>query len=49
MWVVQRLITSLETTNGSLKIDENKDYAGVLMVYKKKKKAEEIADGTEVI
>jgi len=49
MWLVQRLVQTLETTAGDVSFKGHENCAGVLMVYKTKKEALKRAAGTEVI
>jgi len=49
MWLVQRLVQTLETSAGDVSFKGHEKCAGVLMVYKTKEQAIKHAGGTEVI
>lgn len=49
MWVVQRLVKTLETSHGDMRLDQDDRVCGCLMVYRDKEEAERVANGTEVL
>ena len=47
MWVVQRLVKTLETSAGDVRLDTHEDVCGCLLVYRSKEAAEGVSNGTE--